>query len=97
MATIKNITAGDFVALAGWFERSHVPIWLWIVVLWALFVFPAISLRAYHYEEGYIVSVARGVIENSDGLIPHWYGYRFVERPNLMAWIVALIGMAAGG
>jgi 4-amino-4-deoxy-L-arabinose transferase-like glycosyltransferase len=93
----RGAPAPGFLALAGWFERSAVPACCWIVALWALFVFPAISLRAYHYEEGYIVSVARGVIENGDGLVPHWYGLRYVERPNLMAWIVALFGMAAGG
>jgi 4-amino-4-deoxy-L-arabinose transferase-like glycosyltransferase len=93
----RGAPAPDFLALAGWFGRSTVPAWCWIVALWALFVFPAISLRAYHYEEGSIVAIARGVIENGDGLTQHWYGLRDVERPNLLAWIVALLGMAAGG
>ena len=97
MTATEQTETGDPLALAEWFGRSRLPIWSWIVVAWALCVFPAISLRAYHYEEGYIVAVARGVLENSDGWVPHWYGFRFVERPNLMAWIVALIGAAAGG
>lgn len=87
----------DLLAITTRLERSRVPMWFWILVLWALFVFPAISLRAFHYEEGYVVAVARGVIENADGLVPHLYGARFVDRPNLLGWIVALIGMAAGG
>lgn len=92
----ERARALDPHAVAKRFERSRVPPWCWIVALWALFIFPAISLRAYHYEEGYTVAVARGVIENFDGLVPHVYGFRFVDRPNLMGWIVAALGMAAG-
>ena len=41
------------------FERSRVPAWAWIILLWAVFVFPAISLRAFHFEEGYMIGIAR--------------------------------------
>jgi len=98
MAVETGAAAGrDLGGHFGWFERSRIPIWSWIVLIWALFVFPAISLRAYHYEEGYVVAVARGVIEDSNGIVPHFFGYRFVERPNLMAWTVAALGALSGG
>src|SRR5262245_30275892 len=84
---------GRFDKLSG----APVPAWVLVVALWALFVFPGIGIRSFHYEEGYIVAVARGAIEDGYWLTPHLYGWRFVERPNLMAWTVALIVAPFGG
>lgn len=79
------------------FDRSDATVLLWLLAIWAAFVFPAIALRSFFFEEGYVVGVARAAIEDSNWLVPHLYGWRFVERPNLMAWIVAVAGMAFGG
>ena len=80
-----------------WREQARIPAWAWIVLLWAMFVFPAISLRSFHYEEGNIVGIARSAIEDHRWLEPHLYGLRNVERPSLMSWIIAVLGILAGG
>src|SRR5579859_3462938 len=87
----------DLRGCFAWLEGGRVPAWLWILVIWALLVWPAIGLRAFHYEEGRVVAVARGVLENSDGIVPHLFGLRDVERPELLAWVVAMLGALSGG
>jgi 4-amino-4-deoxy-L-arabinose transferase-like glycosyltransferase len=77
-------------------QASPVPGWLWIVLLWALAVFPAISLRSAHLEEGTVIALARGAAEDGWWLSPHNYGLRFVERPVLLSWIVAALGLLTG-
>ena len=74
-------------------EQTPAPIWAWILVIFVIFVFPGIGIRAFHYEEGYVAAVARGAIEDGYWLTPHIYGARYVERPHLMAWTVAVLGM----
>src|SRR4051794_21945132 len=80
-----------------WLERFPLPTWAWIVLVWALFIFPAISLRSFHYEEGYVIGIARSAIEDKIWLDPHLYGWRFNERPHLMGWTVAVLGTIFGG
>lgn len=67
------------------------------MAVWAVLIFPAILLRAYHYEEGTTVALARGALEDGNWLVPHQYGLRFAERPNAMAWLIAMLGAAFGG
>lgn len=70
---------------------------MWVVLLWALFVFPAISLRAFHYEEGTTAVLARGAFEDGFWLAHHYFGLRMVERPTLLAWVVGALGFLTGG
>lgn len=101
---------GPFVAdstvgtLAGWplrkfsqVDSATVPAWVWVVVLWAVMAIPAIALRASHLEEGTVIALARGAVEDGQWLAPHRYGIRFVERPVLLSWIAAAIGSLSGG
>jgi 4-amino-4-deoxy-L-arabinose transferase-like glycosyltransferase len=69
--------------------RIRIPLWVWMLLVWFLLVVPAISLRSFHFEEGTVVALARGALEDGNWLIPSHYGYRFVERPALMSWLVA--------
>jgi hypothetical protein len=32
--------------------RSRLPAWGWMILIWALLIFPPITLRGLHYEEG---------------------------------------------
>ena len=77
-------------------ERLRAPVWVWIVLICFLFVVPAISLRGFHLEEGSVVAIARGALEDGQWLVPSHYGYRFIERPVLMSWLVAGIGELFG-
>jgi 4-amino-4-deoxy-L-arabinose transferase-like glycosyltransferase len=69
--------------------------WL-VIAVWFVFVVPLFILRAYHYEEGLAVAIARGAITGGHWIEPHIYGMRFVERPNLLADVVAVLGLARG-
>ncbi len=71
--------------------------WLWILTFWALMAFPAVWLRAVHLEEGTVLGLARGAVEEGHWLAPFRYGVRFVERPVLLSWIVAALGEVSGG
>jgi 4-amino-4-deoxy-L-arabinose transferase-like glycosyltransferase len=79
-----------------WFEKSPLALAGWVLLLWAMFVFPAIGIRSFQYEEGYAAGVARAVLEDSHWFTPHLYGWRFVERPHLMSWIIAALGALGG-
>jgi 4-amino-4-deoxy-L-arabinose transferase-like glycosyltransferase len=72
------------------------PGWVWIVLIWLLLILPAISLRSFHYEEGTVVALARGAIEEGHWLSPHQHGFRFIERPVLMSWIIAALATPFG-
>ncbi|MBR1210750.1 glycosyltransferase family 39 protein [Bradyrhizobium sp. JYMT SZCCT0180] len=87
-----------------WFLRqvarvrgADIPGWVWVVLLWALMAFPAVSLRGTHFEEGTVIGLARGAVEDGQWLSPHLYGFRYVERPVLLSWIAAAIGKLSGG
>ncbi|MBR0824159.1 glycosyltransferase family 39 protein [Bradyrhizobium manausense] len=78
-------------------REAEIPGWVWVVLLWALMAFPAASLRGTHYEEGTVIGLARGALEDGQWRAPHLYGLRFVERPVLLSWIAAAFGSVTGG
>lgn len=78
-------------------DDAAIPAWIWVVALWAVMAIPAIALRASHLEEGTVIALARGALEDGQWLAPHRYGIRFVERPVLLSWIAAAIGSLTGG
>jgi 4-amino-4-deoxy-L-arabinose transferase-like glycosyltransferase len=84
---------GRFDSLTGRFR----PAWLAVVLLWFLLVVPAIFLRGYHYEEGTVIGLARGALEDGYWLVPHQFGLRFPERPALMSFVIAVLGWIFGG
>ena len=68
-----------------------------VFAVWFVFVVPLFILRGYHYEEGLAVAIAREAIANGWWIEHHTYGMRVVERPNLLADAIALLGLAYGG
>ena len=78
-------------------RAAAVPGWVWVVLLWALMAFPAAAIRGTHHEEGTVIGLARGAVEDGWWLSPHLYGVRFIERPVLLSWIAAAIGKLSGG
>src|SRR5262245_5267869 len=74
----------------------RLPYWAALVVLWALLVVPGIGLRGVIYEEQTVIGLARGALEDGHWLSPHLYGLRFVERPVLMSWLIALFASPLG-
>lgn len=70
---------------------------LWIVGLFLVQAVPATIIRASNLEEGRIIAIARGAMEDGHWLTPFVYGERFAERPVLMSWVAALFGEVTGG
>ncbi|MFL6825483.1 MAG: ArnT family glycosyltransferase [Bradyrhizobium sp.] len=102
MAKVGSVILTDLVWT--WFLRqlslvrsADIPGWVWVVLLWALMAYPAASIRGTHYEEGTVIGLARGAVEEGYWLSPHLYGVRFVERPVLLSWLAAGIGKLSGG
>lgn len=83
----------DFLRL----ETAPVSAWILIAALWLLMALPALGLRGAHYEEGTVIALARGALEDGNWLAPYRYGVRFVERPVLLSWMTAAVGSVTGG
>lgn len=77
-------------------EQSRWPI-AWVIGLFLVQAVPATIIRASNLEEGRILAMARGAVEDGHWLAPFVYGERFVERPALLSWITALFGELTGG
>jgi 4-amino-4-deoxy-L-arabinose transferase-like glycosyltransferase len=77
-------------------EQSRWPI-LWVIGLFLVQAIPSTIIRASNLEEGRILAMARGAVEDNHWLTPFVYGERFAERPVLLSWITALFGELTGG
>jgi len=69
----------------------------WVTALFLVQAVPATLIRAANLEEGRILAMARGAVEDGHWLTPFVYGERFAERPVLLSWITALFGELTGG
>lgn len=63
----------------------------------AAIVFPLISIRAYHYEEGLTAALAKDALSGSPWYVPDLFGARWIERPVMQSWIAAAISWPLGG
>jgi 4-amino-4-deoxy-L-arabinose transferase-like glycosyltransferase len=77
-------------------DQTRWPI-LWVIGLFMVQAVPATILRASNLEEGRIIAIARGAMEDGHWITPFVYGERFAERPVLLSWIAALFGEMTGG
>lgn len=68
----------------------------WVVGLFLVQAIPATIIRASNLEEGRILAMARGAVEDGHWLSPFVYGERFIERPVLLSWIAALFSELTG-
>jgi 4-amino-4-deoxy-L-arabinose transferase-like glycosyltransferase len=78
-------------------KLDHASPYLWIVGFFLVQTIPATLIRAANLEEGRIIAIARGAMEDGHWLTPFVYGERFAERPVLLSWVAALFGEASGG
>lgn len=77
-------------------DRSRLPL-LWLIGFFLVQTVPATIIRASNLEEGRILAMARGAMEDGHWQTPFVYGERFAERPVLLSWIAALAGELTGG
>jgi 4-amino-4-deoxy-L-arabinose transferase-like glycosyltransferase len=77
-------------------DKTQWPV-LWVIGLFIVQAIPATIVRASNLEEGRIIAIARGAMEDGHWLTPFVYGDRLAERPVLLSWISALSGELTGG
>jgi len=68
-----------------------------IILLWACAVLPNLTMRSFIYEEGTNAEIARDVLAHGHFLNPFVYGVRWHEKPSLLGWLIAGIGLIIGG
>ena len=62
-------------------DQSRWPV-LWVAGLFLVQAIPATIIRASNLEEGRIIALARGALQDGHWLTPFVYGERFAERPS---------------
>ena len=77
-------------------DQSNWPI-LWVIGFFLVQSIPASIIKSSNLEEGRILAIARGAMEDGHWLSPFIYGERFAERPVLLSWLAALFGEVTGG
>ncbi|MBS0232025.1 MAG: glycosyltransferase family 39 protein [Proteobacteria bacterium] len=75
-------------------ERDFSP--FLIVGVWALVSVPPAIWHGYHYVEGLTVTIAQSALEDGNWLTPHLYNLRWIERPTLLSWMIAVISLPFG-
>ena len=65
------------------------PAWVWIAGAWAVASLPNLAARSFMWEEGNYAVMARDMLARGDLLEPTIFGLRWVEKPALLAWLIA--------
>jgi len=67
-----------------------------IIGVWLVVAVPPALFRGYQYREGLTVTIAQSALHNGYWLTPHLYNFRWIERPTLLSWIIAMITFPFG-
>ena len=65
------------------------PAWVWIAGAWAVASLPNLAAHSFMWEEGNYAVMARDMLARGDLLEPTIFGLRWVEKPALLAWLIA--------
>ncbi|MBH5371737.1 ArnT family glycosyltransferase [Bradyrhizobium glycinis] len=88
-------SAERLVACYETFVEKHKPVRI-LVAVWAILTIPLVFFRGYNSDEGLAVSIARTALEDGEWLVPHMFNVRWIERPTLLAWIIAAVSEPFG-
>jgi 4-amino-4-deoxy-L-arabinose transferase-like glycosyltransferase len=77
------------------FVETHNPLRI-LVAVWSILTIPLVFFRGYNSDEGLAVSIARTALEDGEWLVPHMFNVRWIERPTLLAWIIAAVSEPFG-
>jgi len=69
---------------------------LLIIGLWFIVSVPPALFHGYHYVEGLTVTIAQSALDDGNWITPHLYNFRWVERPTLLSWVIAVICLPFG-
>jgi 4-amino-4-deoxy-L-arabinose transferase-like glycosyltransferase len=86
-----------FERLLASINRMAVRDEVFLALVVAAIVFPLISIRAYHYEEGLTAALAKDALSGSPWYVPDLFGARWIERPVMQSWLAAAISWPFGG
>ncbi|HEY3799495.1 MAG TPA: glycosyltransferase family 39 protein [Caulobacteraceae bacterium] len=92
-----RVSTGETSAGAAnaWLRRAW-PV-LAIVALWAAASLPWAVARSLIYEEGANAVLGQDILARGDLLRPELYGVVWLEKPSLLAWLIAATGWLTGG
>jgi 4-amino-4-deoxy-L-arabinose transferase-like glycosyltransferase len=89
------MTAHWDASLAGIARRPEART-LVIVLLWAWACLSNVTMPSFIWEEGTNAVIARQILTGTDWLPPVVYGLREVDKPYLLAWLIAAVALATG-
>lgn len=69
---------------------------VFIIALALLVSVPQALFHGYHYMEGLTVTVAQSALDDGNWLNQHMYNLRWLERPMLLSWLIAVLSMPLG-
>ena len=67
-----------------------------VILLWAAASLPNITMPSFVWEEGTNAVIARQILTGTDWLPPVVYGVRELDKPYLLAWLIAAVALVTG-
>jgi 4-amino-4-deoxy-L-arabinose transferase-like glycosyltransferase len=67
-----------------------------IVLLWAWASLSNVTMPSFVWEEGTNAVIARQILTGTDWLPPVVYGLREIDKPYLLAWLIAAVALVTG-
>jgi len=67
-----------------------------IVLLWAWASLSNVTMHSFIWEEGTNAVIARQILTGTDWLPPVVYGLREIDKPYLLAWLIAAVALVTG-
>src|SRR5215204_384320 len=67
-----------------------------VVLLWAWASLSNVTMPSFVWEEGTNAVIARQILTGTDWLPPVVYGLREIDKPYLLAWLIAAVALVTG-
>lgn len=76
---------------------QQVPVWAWVLVIWAVLFLPKAGTREVRWEEGRRGLIARAMIEEGHWIQQTVCGQPYQSKPPLLPWLIALSAHVTNG
>ena len=94
-ASVLERSAQRVIRWWGWLARGEFSLQL-IMGIALLIAVPSALFHGYHYVEGLTVTIAQSALDDGNWLTPHIFNTRWIERPTLLSWFIAVISLPFG-